>query len=228
MLLTISTNRQPATDLGYLLHKHPDRCQTFELSFGQAHVFYPEATERRCTACLLLDVDPVGLVRGKGDWQGGSADQYVNDRPYVASSLMSVAISQVFGSALAGRSKDRADLVETPMPLTAKIDVLLALCRHELGLVHLELQLESGVVLMASTEAADPDGVRTPERLRVKSSDDQNIFIFFSYEHTPDENRRHDVNACLAGIFDQLMLDRAVRPASRSVPDTEHVLAESE
>jgi 3' terminal RNA ribose 2'-O-methyltransferase Hen1 len=124
MLLTISTNRQPATDLGYLLHKHPDRCQTFDLSFGQVHVFYPEATESRCTACLLLDVDPVGLVRGKGDWQGGSADQYVNDRPYVASSLMSVAISQVFGSALAGRSKDRADLVETLMPLTAKINVL--------------------------------------------------------------------------------------------------------
>lgn len=124
MLLTISTDRQPATDLGYLLHKHPDRFQTFDLSFGQAHVFYPAANEHRCTACLLLNVDPVGLVRGKGDWQGGSADQYVNDRPYVASSLMSVAISQVFGSALAGRSKDRAELVETPLPLTAKLDVL--------------------------------------------------------------------------------------------------------
>ena len=124
MLLTISTSRPPATDLGYLLHKHPDRCQTFDLNFGQAHVFYPEADERRCTACLLLDVDPVGLVRGKGDWQGGPADQYVNDRPYVASSLMSVAISQVFGSALAGRSKDRAELVDVPLPLTAKLDVL--------------------------------------------------------------------------------------------------------
>jgi hypothetical protein len=103
---------------------------------------------------------------------------------------------------------------------------LLTLCRHELGLVHLELQLESGAVLMASTETTE--GVHTPERLRVKSSDDQNIFVFFTFEHTPDENRRHDVNACLAGIFDQLMLDRAMRPASRSVPDTEHVLAESE
>lgn len=124
MLLTISTDRQPASDLGYLLHKHPDRCQTFDLTFGQAHVFYPEATAGRCTACLLLDVDPVGLVRGKGELQGGSSDQYVNDRPYVASSLMSVAISQVFGSALAGRSKDRAELVDVPLPLTAKIDVL--------------------------------------------------------------------------------------------------------
>ncbi len=94
MLLTISTSHKPATDLGFLLHKHPDRCQTFELSFGQAHVFYPASTAERCTACLLLDVDPVRLVRGKGDWKGGLLDQYVNDRPYVASSLMSVAIAQ--------------------------------------------------------------------------------------------------------------------------------------
>lgn len=124
MLLTISTDRAPATDLGFLLHKHPDRCQTFELSFGAAHVFYPEASADRCTACLLLDVDPVRLVRGKGDWKDGMLDQYVNDRPYVASSFMSVAISQVFGSALAGRSKERADIVDSPIPLTVHIDVL--------------------------------------------------------------------------------------------------------
>jgi 3' terminal RNA ribose 2'-O-methyltransferase Hen1 len=124
MLLTISLNRAPATDLGFLLHKHPDRCQSFELSFGTAHVFYPEANAERCTACLLLDVDPVRLVRGKGDWKDGMLDQYVNDRPYVASSFMSVAISQVFGSALAGRSKEKADLVDTPIPLKIRIDVL--------------------------------------------------------------------------------------------------------
>jgi hypothetical protein len=63
MLLTITTTRYPATDLGYLLHKHPARCQSFTLSFGQAHVFYPEARPEQCTAALLLDVDPVGLVR---------------------------------------------------------------------------------------------------------------------------------------------------------------------
>lgn len=124
MLLAISTTHQPATDLGYLLHKHPDRCQSFDLSFGKAHVFYPEADEQRCVCCLLLDVDPVGLVRGKGNWKSGPLDQYVNDRPYVASSLMSVAISQVFGSALSGRSKERAELLESPIPLTAQIDVL--------------------------------------------------------------------------------------------------------
>jgi 3' terminal RNA ribose 2'-O-methyltransferase Hen1 len=124
MLLTISTTHQPATDLGHLLHKHPDRCQSFELSFGQAHVFYTEASAARCTACLLLDVDPVRLVRGSGDWRGGMLDQYVNDRPYVASSFMSVAIAQIFGSALGGRSKERAEFVNVPIPLTAKIEVL--------------------------------------------------------------------------------------------------------
>ena len=124
MLLTISTTHQPATDLGFLLHKHPDRCQTFELTFGKAHVFYPEANDQHCTACLLLEVDPVGLVRGKGNWQSGPLDQYVNDRPYVASSLLSVAISQVFGSAMSGRSKERPELAGVPLPLTARLDVL--------------------------------------------------------------------------------------------------------
>jgi hypothetical protein len=91
MLLTIRTTARPATDLGYLLHKNPARLQSFELSFGHAHVFYPEATEEACTAALLLDVDPIGLVRGrKGPpGEGGQLEQYVNDRPYVASSFLS-------------------------------------------------------------------------------------------------------------------------------------------
>lgn len=124
MLLTISTTHQPATDLGFLLHKHPDRFQSYPLSYGQAHVFWPEATADQATACLLLDVDSVGLVRGKGDWASGLLDQYVNDRPYVASSLLSVAIAQVLGAALGGRSKERAELAATPLPLAARLDVL--------------------------------------------------------------------------------------------------------
>src|SRR5436190_17920500 len=126
MLLTITNTKPPATDLGYLLHKNPSRVQSFELSFGKAHVFYPEATENRCVAALLLDVDPVGLVRSRRGpaGEGGLLDQYVNDRPYVASSFMSVAIAQVFGSALSGRSKDRPELVETPLPLEARLSVL--------------------------------------------------------------------------------------------------------
>lgn len=124
MLLTITTTHQPATDLGFLLHKHPERFQSFELSFGQAHVFYPEVSEQRTTVALLLDVDPVGMVRGKGRDQSFLLAQYVNDRPYVASSFMSVAISQVLSSAMSGRCKDRPELFTTPIPLSARIEVL--------------------------------------------------------------------------------------------------------
>jgi len=126
MLLTITNSKPPATDLGYLLHKNPSRVQSFELSFGKAHVFYPEATENRCTAALLLDVDPVGLVRTRRGpaGEGGMLDQYVNDRPYVASSFMSVAIARVFTSALAGSSKGKPEIVKMPLPLIARIAVL--------------------------------------------------------------------------------------------------------
>jgi 3' terminal RNA ribose 2'-O-methyltransferase Hen1 len=123
MLLTITTTHEPACDLSFLLHKHPDRFQTYNLSFGKAHVFYPEISEERCRACLLLDVDPVGMVRGKGHAEG-LLDQYVNDRPYVASSFLSVAISQVFGSALQGRCNDRPELAGTPIPLEVQLEVL--------------------------------------------------------------------------------------------------------
>jgi 3' terminal RNA ribose 2'-O-methyltransferase Hen1 len=122
MLLTITTTHKPAIDLGYLLHKHPGRVQSFELSFGKVHVFYSEATDDRCTACLLLDVDPVGMVRG--DNQRFLLGHYVNDRPYSASSFLSVAISQVFGSALKGQCKDRPEVAATAIPLSARLDVL--------------------------------------------------------------------------------------------------------
>src|SRR5437870_5084057 len=124
MLLTITTTHQPANDLGYLLHKHPERFQSFDVSFGKVHVFYPEVSAERCSACLLLDVDAVGMVRGKNADQNFLLAQYVNDRPYAASSFMSVAIAQVFGSALQGRCKDRPELATTAIPLTARIDVL--------------------------------------------------------------------------------------------------------
>jgi 3' terminal RNA ribose 2'-O-methyltransferase Hen1 len=121
MLLTITTTQTPATDLGYLLHKHPDKIQTFDLSFGKAKVFYPEAEENICTAALLLDIDPVRLVRKE---RGEGLQQYVNDRPYVASSFLSVAIAQVFRTALQGRCDLKPDLVKTAIPLTAKLPVL--------------------------------------------------------------------------------------------------------
>src|SRR5918997_1215463 len=124
MFLTVTAAGSPgapATDLGYLLHKNPARVQSFDLSFGRAHVFYPEATPERCTAALLLDVDPVGLVRGAS---AGPDAQYVNDRPYVASSFLSVAIAQVYGSALAGKSRERPELAERAIPLEARVAVL--------------------------------------------------------------------------------------------------------
>ena len=125
MLLTISTTHKPATDLGYLLHKNPARAQAFDLTFGKAHVFYPEASEERCTVALLLDIDPVALVRGRGTkGSGGLLTQYVNDRPYVASSFLSVAIARVFGSALGGRSRERPDLAGRPLPLCATVSAL--------------------------------------------------------------------------------------------------------
>lgn len=123
MLLTISTTHQPATDLGFLLHKNPNRIQTFPLNFGNALVFYPEATAERCTVALLLDIDPIGLVRGKGR-DHRTLEQYVNDRPYVASSFFSVALGRVFNSGLAGKSESHNDLANTEIPLEAVFSVL--------------------------------------------------------------------------------------------------------
>ncbi|GMU84462.1 MAG: 3' terminal RNA ribose 2'-O-methyltransferase Hen1 [Planctomycetota bacterium] len=128
MLLTISTTHAPATDLGYLLHKRPDKLQTFPLSFGSAHVFYPEVSDQLCTAALLLDINPIDLIRGRGT----TLDHYVNDRPYVASSMLSVAISQVYGTALAGTCKARPELVATPIPLEASIAALPCTAGEEL------------------------------------------------------------------------------------------------
>ena len=120
MLLTIRTTHRPATDLGFLLHKHPEHVHTREFPFGNATVFYTEATEDACTAAVLLDVDPVGMVRGRGG-KGGAEDQYVNDRPYVASSLLSVVLSRWFNSALAGRCERKPDLTAADLPLEARL-----------------------------------------------------------------------------------------------------------
>ncbi len=125
MLLTINTTYRPATHLGYLLHKNPARCQSAQLSFGRAHVFYPVATEEVCTAALLLDIDPIDMVRRKGRRTSNlPLEQYINDRPYVASSFLSVALAQVFGSALKGQCQEMPELAETTLPLHVKIAVL--------------------------------------------------------------------------------------------------------
>ncbi|MEV7977520.1 3' terminal RNA ribose 2'-O-methyltransferase Hen1 [Streptomyces sp. NPDC086519] len=132
MFLTISTSgtaASPATDLGFLLHKHPGNAQSFTTSYGVAHVFYPQADAERCTAALLLEVDAVALVRrGKGKGRGGAPDaalaQYVNDRPYAASSLLAVAIGNVFSSAMRGVCKARPEAPAQPRPLRVEVPAL--------------------------------------------------------------------------------------------------------
>lgn len=155
MLLELSTTHKPASDLGFLLHKNPARVQSFELAFGVAHVLYPEASAERCTVALLLDVDPVGLVRTKGGPSGdrGLLRQYVNDRPYVASSFLSVAIAQVLRSALKGECKERPELVVTPLPLEVKLAAVP--CRG--GEEFLRRLFEPlGYVVSATQEPLDP------------------------------------------------------------------------
>ncbi|CAM5530800.1 MULTISPECIES: 3' terminal RNA ribose 2'-O-methyltransferase Hen1 [Streptomyces] len=141
MFVTISTTGtagNPATDLGYLLHKHPDKAQAFSTSYGTAHVFYPEADAERCTAALLLETDTLALVRrGRGKGRGGAPDaalaQYVNDRPYAASSLLAVALSTVFSSALRGVCNARPERAAAPLPLRVEVPALPA--RGGAGLV---------------------------------------------------------------------------------------------
>ncbi|MEV6480058.1 3' terminal RNA ribose 2'-O-methyltransferase Hen1 [Streptomyces sp. NPDC051576] len=132
MFLTITTTgtpELPATDLGFLLHKHPEKAQAFSTSYGTAHVLYPEADAGRCTAALLLEVDAVALVRrGKGKGRGGAPDaalaQYVNDRPYAASSLLAVALSAVFSSAMRGVCNARPERAAQPLPLRIEVPAL--------------------------------------------------------------------------------------------------------
>lgn len=126
MILNITTTHIPATDLGYLLHKHPDKFQTLELSVGKAHIFYPEKSEEKTTISLLLDIDPIDMVRGARNMGGDgfALRNYVNDRPYVASSFMSVALSKAFSSALNGKCKDKPELVDVKLPFEVTIAVI--------------------------------------------------------------------------------------------------------
>ena len=123
MLLTISTTHQPATDLGFLLHKNPNRTHLVEMSFGKVHVIYSEADEKRCSASVIVEIDPIGLVRDRKGPKGNdfALASYVNDRPYAASSFLSVAINKVFGTAMTGRSKERPELAEAAIPLSVHL-----------------------------------------------------------------------------------------------------------
>jgi len=124
MLLTITYTGRDTTNLGYLLYKNPYRPQVFELTYGKAYVFYPEASFERTTAAMLLDIDPIDLARGKVGSSGGGLFDYINDRPYVSSSFMSTAISKVFGTAMTGRADAHQELSDTPLDLTTTATML--------------------------------------------------------------------------------------------------------
>ena len=109
MFLQITTTHQPATDLGFLLHKNPARMHEQDLSFGKARMFFPVATAKTCSAVMTLDVDPVALVRGKGGGDGLLA-QYINDRPFAASSFLSVAMGRMMREAISGRSRSTSSM----------------------------------------------------------------------------------------------------------------------
>jgi 3' terminal RNA ribose 2'-O-methyltransferase Hen1 len=121
LLIRITNTAEPATDLGFLLHKNPANLYSAELSLGKVYVFYTSATPQQCTACLLLELDPVELVRG-----AARLEDYVNDRPYVSSSYLTVALSRVFGTALAGNCNNRPELVTRKLPLEIAIEVIRA------------------------------------------------------------------------------------------------------
>ncbi len=121
MLLTITYEGHKTQELGFLLHKNPDRAQEFELSYGKAYVFYPEVSDERTTAALLLDIDPIDLARGKIDSKYGGLFDYVNDRPYASTSFMSTAIARVFSTAMNGKCTRKQELADTPLKLTATL-----------------------------------------------------------------------------------------------------------
>ena len=156
MLLTIATTHKPATDLGYLLHKHPNNVQSFPQPYGLARVFYPEATEERCAIALLMEVDPIALVRGRKNKSDDSFGlrQYVNDRPYVASSFLSVTLAKVFRSALSGKCTDKPELVATKLPLETTVSVLP--CRGGEALLY-RLFEPLGYQVLANRYPLDPE-----------------------------------------------------------------------
>jgi 3' terminal RNA ribose 2'-O-methyltransferase Hen1 len=158
VLLTLTTTSKPATDLGFLLHKHPARLQSLLVSAGTAYVFYPEAAENRCTAALLLEVDPIALVRGRRGAHGKTSQgeafalgQYVNDRPYAASSMLAMALKAAFRTAFTGRCDARPGLAATRIPLQIRVPALR--CRGGAALVRrvfepLGWQVEADTVLL--------------------------------------------------------------------------------
>lgn len=124
MLVSLTSTTPVATDLGYLLHKHPDRVRSVDVGFGRAHVFYPEATPQRCTATTCVEVDPFGRTRHRQHRRAQGLEPYLNDRPYAASSMLSVALGRLFRTALNGTCEARPELVGQPLDLEVGLPVV--------------------------------------------------------------------------------------------------------
>ena len=184
MLLTISTTHRPATDLGYLLHKNPGRGpQSFDLTYGKAHVFYPEVSEERCTAALLLDIDPIKLVKGGGT----TIHEYVNDRPYASSSMMSVAMTRTLRNAVRGDCKDRPELARTPIDL--EMTLAAVPCRGRESLIK-DLFGPLGYVIETAADDIDPEGAH--QDITLKATKRLSEMLTHVYVLLPVlDNRKH-------------------------------------
>jgi 3' terminal RNA ribose 2'-O-methyltransferase Hen1 len=160
VVLTISSTDPNAGDLSFLFHKHPERVQAFALSFGRALVFYPRYDANACEIALILDLDPRRLV-GREQRAGLPLYPFVNDRPYVASSFLSVALAEVFKSALNGQCKTRPELVNHVFPFEVKVPCLPA--RSNLSLSDLFGQLGfRGHITEPPLDTAFRNGAKSP------------------------------------------------------------------
>ncbi len=102
--------------------------------------------------------------------------------------------------------------------------LLLELCRHELGLRYIDVVLEGGINLMASEGGIRPaELAANSEKLRVKSTDEQDVFVYYAFIEEPSDNHRADVIACLAGIFDQTVIDHRANRAALGLGEAERV-----
>ena len=122
MLITLTCHAPNAPDVGYLFGKNPASLFARDFSGGRVLVFYPEVADDHLTIALLTEIDPIALVRTASGAHG--LDQYVNDRPYVASSLTSVALNVAFGSALGGKSRERPERVNEVMRWDVSLPVV--------------------------------------------------------------------------------------------------------
>jgi UDP-GlcNAc:undecaprenyl-phosphate GlcNAc-1-phosphate transferase len=90
-----------------------------------------------------------------------------------------------------------------------KIDLLTALCRHELQLHYLELRRsDDGLLIAFSGHENGEESRATAEDLVVQSSDMQDLLIRYEFEQAPADDRRQDISFCLASIFDQVQLEK--------------------